>query len=65
MMTDEEYVANGGLKCPNCEEQELIGESVEIGRGKAYQQISCAACNANFVDHYVLLGYGELDLSET
>lgn len=60
-MTDEEYVANRGCKCPVCGSTEISGGPVTVDAGSALQEIVCDACHAAWNDVYKLIGYGELE----
>jgi len=57
MMTDEEYVAIEGRKCPRCGDEQIEGGSVEIEAGCAYQEMWCNSCLAKWWDEYHLHGY--------
>lgn len=60
-MTDEQYVKTGGTKCPVCESTDIVGGSVEVNAGSAWQKISCNDCDATWNDVYKLVGYAELE----
>ena len=49
-----EYVAGGGGNCPHCGSEQIVGGSIEIDAGRAYQEITCQACEASWVDGYTL-----------
>lgn len=61
-ITPEEYVATGGIQCPVCRSDDIVGGSVEINAGHAFQKVHCHDCEAAWVDTYALTGYSELEL---
>lgn len=56
-LTDAQYVACGGTKCPHCGSDGLRGDEVTVEAGKAYQGMSCNDCNDEWVDEYRLIGW--------
>ena len=62
-LTDAEYVATLGTRCPVCQSTELEGSSVDIDGGDASQEIWCRTCGARWIDTYALTGYTDLDTS--
>ena len=54
MITSEEYVAKGGVRCPFCGSDDITGLSVDIHPGRATQEIVCNDCDANWIDVYKL-----------
>ena len=62
-LTDAEYVAKLGTRCPVCQSTQLEGGSVNIDGGVASQDIWCKTCGASWNDTYTLTGYTDLDTS--
>lgn len=62
-LTDAEYVATLGTRCPVCQSTRLDGGSVEIDGATASQEIRCKACGASWNDTYTLTGYTGLETS--
>lgn len=58
-MSREEYLAQGGTKCPHCESTHLVGGSVDVDRGNAFQEVSCLDCGRSWIDEYILTGWSE------
>lgn len=56
-LTAEEYVAQQGLCCPKCGDNNLEGHSLDIGGGNVTQEMSCLSCNAKWLDVYALQRY--------
>ena len=56
-MSDESYVAKGGLNCPKCGSEELKADSLEADAGIVWQNIECESCGAYRTDQYTLTGY--------
>lgn len=54
MLTSEEYVAKGGVRCPFCESHGLTGLGFDVTSGLATQEIVCIECGASWRDIYVL-----------
>lgn len=61
-LTDDQYVAVDGLKCPNCHKDTIEGDSWNSEAGHAWQDCSCLTCGATWNDTYKLIGYDDLDL---
>lgn len=59
-MTDEEYVAADGVKCPFCGSEEIEGGPVEIDCG-ANQEVTCLKCERRWFDSYELTGFFTTD----
>lgn len=49
-----EYIESGGVCCPICKSQNIVGESFECDAGIAWQEVGCSDCEANWVDNYTL-----------
>ena len=62
-LTDAEYVATLGTRCPVCQSTRLDGGFVEIDGATASQEIRCMNCGASWTDIYTLTGYTDLDTS--
>lgn len=61
-MTDKQYVAHQGCRCPSCgSSEDLSGDSFNADGGTASQEMGCSACEASWSDLYVLRGYSELE----
>jgi hypothetical protein len=63
-LSEEEYIALRGERCPNCASSCIEGDSIEIGGNGASQSIRCLECDATWVDVYVLSGYEFLEVPE-
>ena len=56
-LTDEqraEYIKQGGVKCPFCNDCSLESAPVQIDGGVAWQETSCGACGEEWQDIYKL-----------
>jgi len=58
MLSDEEYVAKGGGKCPNCGSNEVqaIGP-VQADYTNCWGAVRCDDCGKEWRDVYTLIGY--------
>jgi len=57
MMTNEEYVAKKGVRCPNCNSGDIEGGPLTVGEPNAnecWQEVSCLNCNSVWHDVYTL-----------
>lgn len=63
-LSDAEYVAAKGLRCPVCGCEQIEGDSTDMGGGSATQEMSCTDCGASWTDHYRLTGYGDLEVED-
>lgn len=61
LMTDEQYVASNGIRCPSCGGLDLSGQQIEVDGASAFQPMGCSACDARWSDVYVLAGYADLE----
>lgn len=55
--SSEEYVKEGGAKCPFCGATDIEGHEVTIDSGKAYQPVGCNECEGEWTDVYTMTGY--------
>lgn len=60
-LTNKEYVASNGSKCPFCGHTYITGGPVDIDGGTACQEITCQECHRSWYDEYQLTGYVEID----
>ena len=56
-LTNAEYVESAGTVCPYCKSEHITGGSVDIDGGIASQNVACYECDAEWTDHYRLVGY--------
>jgi hypothetical protein len=56
-MTDEEYVAAGGLVRPSCGGDAVEGGPINIDGPRATQEVRCLECEKACRDIYELSGY--------
>ena len=55
------YLRAGGCCCPFCGDADIVGLSVEIDAGIAWQEVSCSACDKARCDQYSLTGFQPID----
>jgi hypothetical protein len=55
--TDRQHCLDKGDRCPYCRSDEIEGDSVETGDGKAVQEMSCLVCDCKWEDIYMLVRY--------
>jgi hypothetical protein len=62
-LTNEQYVASRGGKCPVCEHTNLEASQVCFDGHELYQDVSCLYCGSAWQDVYEtkLLGYDNLE----
>ncbi len=46
--------------CPSCRSPAIEGKSVTIESGTAWQEVSCCACDTEWIDHYTLTSVTEI-----
>lgn len=51
-----EYVQSGGVACPYCGSEDIVGDSIQVEGGTAWQKITCNGCDEQWQDTYVLAG---------
>ena len=62
-LSQEEFIANEGRRCPMCLSVELkCAARIEITGSTAEQSMECNDCGATWVDVYHLIGYDFLQL---
>ncbi len=49
------YVENGGIACPACGSQDIVGQSIIIDNGYALQSVDCNNCSSSWTDRYRLV----------
>ncbi len=59
-MTSEQYVELGGIRCPFCGSQDIVGGPFEADAGGATQEVDCSRCDKSWLDIYTLIKYEEL-----
>ena len=60
-ISQAQYIANGGLRCPICGCDDIEDGPWDGGAGEAWQEITCRECDAIWVDLYKLTGYERVD----
>lgn len=60
----EEYLENGGTRCPVCGSDHLSGEQFEAEPGSASQLIICNDCGSSWSDVYTLSGITNIEVAE-
>lgn len=51
----KKYVAQGGVRCPVCNSENIEGSSIEVDAGGAYQEMTCTDCGEEWQDVYRLI----------
>ena len=59
-MKKEEYVRNGGTKCPFCFKKNIEGGHIEVDAGEAFQEVQCHDCEKRWRDIYTLIDLEEI-----
>ena len=54
------YLAHGGIHCPACLSEDIVGDSFNVEEGYCTQEMSCNACDATWTDEYELTGITDL-----
>jgi hypothetical protein len=52
----ERYLRAGGGVCPVCQSSDITGDSIEVDGNGASQDVTCAECEAHWLDCYTLTG---------
>lgn len=61
MLTQEEYVVDGGSHCPKCGSENIDAAPVEFSGNQIYQDVDCYDCGFKWFDFYELKGYEEFE----
>ena len=61
MVNTEDYVKRGGNFCPNCQEGQIEGDSVEIIDNEALQKMRCLDCGSSWHDVFRLVKYFDFE----
>lgn len=67
MFTDEQlkkYQASGGTACPFCGSSDIVGGRVDVDERKAWQDVTCSACNKRWQDGFVRCEVADLETNE-
>lgn len=59
-LTESQYKAVQGQKCPNCESSEIQAVDYEPNGTDVIANVSCDSCSAYWIDVYTLHGYDQL-----
>lgn len=57
MQTNQEYIDNGGTRCPHCNSYDIEGQEINIDAGSVWQDVICNHCGKEWQDTYTLTGY--------
>ena len=61
MKTSEQYVKDGGVKCPACSSRYITGTGNSNADGDWHSEtVECESCGATWDDIYTLSGYDGL-----
>lgn len=63
-MTNGEYVAAGGAKCPSCGSERVSAGHTQFEHAGAWTRVSCLDCDAHWAEQYKLTGYTNLSTEE-
>jgi hypothetical protein len=63
-LTNAEYIAARGTRCPACGSTDTVGQEVVVDAAGAYQMARCQKCDASWNDIYTLAGYTDLDVGD-
>ena len=63
-MTQRKYNECVGTKCPNCESDQIEGDSIDVDGAVARQEMSCINCSSTWTDSWTRSGYYELVIPE-
>ena len=61
VMTDKEYLDNGGGHCPVCKSSEIISNSMESDDSSIWSVSNCSKCGSEWKDIFTLSGYSDLE----
>ena len=64
-LTDEEYVAVAGNKCPYCGSTDIQGYESNFEGRYTRQEVSCYHCTQSWADIYELVGFTPIEEGET
>jgi hypothetical protein len=60
-MTDEQYLEQGGSKCPFCGSEHIDGARLHSDYNYPWCNVVCEDCEETWTDHYELTGYSQDD----
>lgn len=61
-MTNDEYAKSYGLECPYCRSGNIRTiDKLEADCAAAWQDAACNDCGKEWIDHFKLIGYSEVD----
>ena len=56
-LTNDQYIQEGGTRCPFCGSHDIAGQEINIDAGAAWQDVCCNECGNEWQDTYTLTGY--------
>jgi len=60
IMTSNQYVKDGGGRCPVCKSKNIISDCFDMDGSQVWSRVDCNDCGANWKDVYKLTGYDDL-----
>lgn len=57
LLTDSEYVAEGGAKCPHCRSNRLTGGERQFEGTEAFLDVTCDNCGNRWVEVFKMVGW--------
>lgn len=57
LMTNHEYLENGGEFCPSCDGTNIISGPIKTDVGIAWRNCSCNYCGTEWIEQYELMGF--------
>lgn len=64
MLSSKEYMKQGGLKCPNCGDDNIASDRIDADGTVGMAQVQCHNCLSIWVDQWKLIGYSDLEVGE-
>ena len=58
---EQEYLENGGQKCPVCKSENISADKTEIDGSQGYANVDCRDCGATWTDIFKLVGIDNLE----
>ena len=55
----KKYVEEGGVSCPGCGSEDIVGGDISVDTGIASQEMSCNECDLEWTDQYTLTGVSQ------
>lgn len=56
MITEQEYIENGGNNCPYCNSDDIESQTPELENGFVFVEVCCNSCEKYWIEEFTMTG---------